>query len=297
MDHRWICVLAVAGMAVTLPAAVSAQTGPRASPGLQQPQLRDDEQILPSQIVQPPPAKPKKTAAKPKPAPAPASDNPDDNPVVVVKPVAARPSGPAANPPSDDNPAAVARPAAPPKPAEPARTVACSNGAFAKNSGHLRLAQAYGVHNVDFTQVAGDDGSTLMASVLFPNDPKKRLEVLWDDDNERAGTRMIVIDNQSTWTAQKGVHLGLPLAAMEKLNGKPFKLMGFDKGGMAVVTDWNGGALGLLTDGCRMTVEFKPDQKAPAPALEAAGADKEFASSDPAIRAAKPTVGEILVGY
>ncbi|HEY2244726.1 MAG TPA: hypothetical protein VGH47_10995, partial [Xanthobacteraceae bacterium] len=90
--------------------------------------------------------------------------------------------------------------------------------------------------------------------------------------------------------------LGLPLAAMEKLNGKPFKLMGFDKG-MAAVTDWNGGALGLLTDGCRMTVQFKPDPKAPAAALEAAGSDKEFASGDAAIRATKPTVGEIIVGY
>jgi hypothetical protein len=282
MDHRWLCVLGAAGMVAALPAAVSAQTGPRASPGLQQPQLRDDEQILPSQIVQPPPAKPKpKTAARtaPKPAPTPASDNTDENPVAVVKPVA------------------VAKPATPPKPPEPARTVACSNGAFAKNSGHLRLAQAYGVHNVDFTEVAGDDGSTLMASVVFPNDPKRRLEVLWDDDTERAGTRMIVIGGQSTWTAQKGVHLGLPLAAVEKLNGKPFRLMGFENGGMAVVSDWNGGALGLLTDGCRMTVQFKPDPKAPAATLDAASSDKEFASNDPAIRAAKPTVGEIIVGY
>ena len=281
MDHRWLRVLAAAGMVVALPAAVWAQTGPRQSPGLQQPQLRDDEQILPSQIVLPPPSKPKaKTAAKPAvPKPAPTSDNPDDNPVVVAKPVAPRPAPALANV------------------AEPARTVACSNGAFAKNSGHLRLAQAYGVHNVDFTEVAGDDGSTLMASVLFPSDPKRRLEVLWDDDTERAGTRMIVIGNQSTWTAQKGVHLGLPLAAMEKLNGKPFKLMGFEKGGMAIVSDWNGGALGLLTDGCKMGVQFKPDPKAPAGALEAVSSDKEFASSDPAIRAAKPIVGEIIVAY
>jgi hypothetical protein len=174
--------------------------------------------------------------------------------------------------------------------------VAC-NGAFAKNSGHLRLAQTYGVHNVDYTEVSGDDGSTLMASVLFPNDPKRRLEVLWDDDGQRAGTRMIVIGGQSTWTAQKGLHLGLPLAALEKANGKPFKLMGFEKDGMAIVSDWNGGALGLLTDGCKVGVQFKPDPKAPAGVLDAASSDKEFVSSDPAIRAAKPTVGEIIVAY
>jgi len=278
MKH-WLCVLLAAG-AAALPVAAWAQTGPRASPGMQQPGLRDDEQIMPSQILLPPPVKPK-TAAKPKPpAPKPA---------------------PAAIPDVDDNqpapaPVAVTRPAPPPKPAEPAHVVACS-GAFAKNSGHLRLAQSYGVHNVDFTEVSGDDGSTLMASVLFPNDPKRRLEVLWDDDVQRTGTRMIVIDGQSTWTAQKGIHLGLPLAALEKLNGKPFKLMGFEKNGMAIVSDWNGGALGSLTDGCKVGVQLKPDPKAPADALEAAGSDREFASGDPAIRAAKPTVGEIIVAY
>jgi hypothetical protein len=272
----------LAASAAALPAKAWAQSGPRQSPGLQQPYLRDDEQIMPSQIVTPPPAKPR-VAAKPKPAP---------------------PAVPPENPPADDNPFAVAkpaRPAAPPKPAEPARAVACSNGAFngafAKNSGHLRLAQSFGVHNVEFTEVDGDDGSTLMASVLFPKDPKRRLEVLWDDDVERSGTRMIVIDGQSTWSAQKGIHLGLPLAALEKTNGKPFKLMGFEKGGMAIVSDWNGGALGLLTDGCKVGVQLKPDPKAAPGVLDAASSDKEFASSDPAIRAAKPIVGEIIVAY
>ena len=273
MKYRLYVLLATMA-AVVLPAGAWAQGGPRQSPGLQQPHLRDDEQIMPSQIVVPPPVKPK-TAAKPKPAPA---------------------LPPAENPP-DDNAVPVARPAAPPKPAEPARVVACSNGAFAKNSGHLRLAQSFGVHNVDYTEVSGDDGSTLLASVLFPADPKRRLEVLWDDDVERSGTRMIVIDGQSTWSAQKGVHLGLPLAALEKLNGKPFKLMGFEKGGMAIVSDWNGGALGLLTDGCKVGVQLKPDPKVAAGVLDAAGSDREFGSSDPAIRAAKPFIGEIIVAY
>jgi hypothetical protein len=277
----WLCVLLVAaGMAAALPATASAQaSGPRASPGMQQPYLRDDEQILPSQIVRPPPYVPPKPKAAAKPA--------------VPKPT---PAPAIATAPPDENPVSITRPPAPARPAEPARAVVCS-GAFAKNSGHLKLAQSFGVHNVEFTEVSGDDGSTLMASVLFPNDPKRRLEVLWDDDTLRSGTRMIVIDGESTWSAQKGLHLGLPLAALEKVNGKPFKLMGFEQNGMAIVSDWNGGALDLLTDGCKVGVQFKPDPKVPAGVLGAAGSDKEFASSDPAIRAAKPTIGEIIVAY
>jgi hypothetical protein len=296
MNH-WACVLLAAGVAAALPVAASAQTGPRASPGLQQPTLRDDEQILPSQIVPPPPAaKPKKPAVK-KPQPAAANPDTDDEPPVApakpkpktaVKPAVVNPE------PGEEPPV---KPAASSKPAESARAVSCANGIFAKNSGHLRLAQSYGVHNVEYTEVSGDDGSTLMASVIFPKDPKRRLEVLWDDDAQRVGTRMVVIGGQSTWTAPKGVRLGLPLAALEKLNGKPFKLMGFEKDGMAIVSDWNNGALGLLTDGCKVGVQFKPDPKATATTLGAVGSDKEFASSDPAVRAAKPTIGEIIVGY
>lgn len=272
MSYRLLGLLAAGAMAL-LPAVVLAQANRQ--PHYVTPTLRDDEQIMPSQIVEPPPAaKPKpKVAAKPKPA--------DDQ--SLLDPDAKAP------------PASSAPPK--PKPAETGRAIACSAGAFAKHSDHLKLAQTYGVHNVDFTQVPGDDGSTLMASVLFPNDPKRRLEVLWDDDAQREGVRMIVIEGQSTWVAQKGVHLGLPLVALEKLNQKPFLMMGFDKNGMAIVSDWNGGALGLLTDGCQMGVQFKPDPKASPGALSAAASDKAFASSDAAIRAAKPTVGEIIVAY
>ena len=272
MKYRVLGLLA-AGTMVVWPALALAQ-GNR---GYYTPPLRDDEQIMPSQVV-PPPA-----PAKPKPKPVAAKPPPTD-PSAIEDPDAKAP------------PAEPKRPA-PPKPAEPVHAVACSAGAFAKRSTHLKLAQAYGVHNVDFTQVTGDDGSTLMASVLYPNDPKRRLEVLWDDDAQREGTRMIVIEGQSTWQAQKGVRLGLPLAALEKLNGKIFRLMGFEKGGMAIVSDWNGGALGFLTDGCKMGVQFKPDPKATPDAVSAASSDKEFPSNDPAIRAAKPTVGEIIVAY
>ena len=43
-------------------------------------------------------------------------------------------------------------------------------------------------------------------------------------------------------------------------------------------------------------VKFKPDSKATPEALKAA-AGKEFLSNDPAIRAVKPVIAEILIGY
>src|SRR5205807_10581502 len=104
MSNRWLCVLLASG-AVALSAAASAQQLRLAQ--VQQPQLRDDEQILPSQIVRPP---------------------------AVTQ-----------SAPGEAVPKAA-------KPPEPARAVACS-GSFAKDSAHLKLAQAFGAQNIVFADV------------------------------------------------------------------------------------------------------------------------------------------------
>jgi len=175
------------------------------------------------------------------------------------------------------------------------RSVACS-GAFGKASNHTSLAAAFGEQNVVFTDVDGPEGSTLKASVLYPKDPKRRLEVLWHDETTRADTSLIVINGHSNWTAPKGLRLGLALAALEKLNGRPFTVAGFDQPNGGTEIDWQGGALGDLPGGCSVGVHLVADPKA-TPAARTAAEGPEFKSSDPALRAVKPTVGEILLGY
>jgi len=180
--------------------------------------------------------------------------------------------------------------------AEPARAVSC-NGAFAKDSNHLKLATAYKTQNVVFTEVNAGEGKKLMASVLFPTDPKRRLEVWWQNEAARAGTYLIVINDKSTWAAPKGVRLGQQLAALERANGKPFKLRGFDKDSLGLVSDWEGGALASLTGGCKLGVSLRPDAKAPQGARDQVPSSTEFASNDANIKALKPTVAEIIIGY
>jgi hypothetical protein len=264
MNLRWLWIaLAAASVGLAGTAAVQGAQ-------LEQPQLRDDEQILPSQIVQPPP---RKQAA----------------PTASAAPNAANPPGGASKP-----TLAALPPAG--RAAEPARAVTCS-GIFGKNSGHLKLATLFGAQNIDFAEVSGDEGGSLMATVLYPKDPKRRLEVVWDDEASRSGTSLIVITGQSTWTAPKGLRLGLSLAAIEKLNGKPFKLKGLDKNGRSQISDWDGGGLASLPGDCKVGIFLKPDPKASADARSALAGDKEFASGDAAVKAVKPVVAEILLGY
>jgi hypothetical protein len=175
----------------------------------------------------------------------------------------------------------------------PTTVVACS-GAFAKNSSHLKLAMFFDSKNIAFTDVDAS-GIKVPATVLFPNDPKRRLEVWWSNITERKDIHLIVIGGQSTWTAPGGLRLGQTLEQVEKLNHKPFKLKGFDKDRIATGSNWDGGA--LVAGGCRPGVSLRADAKASAEAIGALSADEEYSSSDPAIRAAKPTVSEILIGY
>jgi hypothetical protein len=177
-----------------------------------------------------------------------------------------------------------------------ARVVACS-GAFSKDSSHLRLAMTFDTKNVTFSDVESSGGSKVPASVLFPTDPKRRLEVWWSNAAARSQTYLIVINGKSTWTAPGGMKLGLKLAQLEKLNHKPFKLKGFDKDGTAAVSDWDGGLLASLAGGCKSGLSLQADPKAAPESVSALAADKEYSSSDPTMRAVKPIVSEILIGY
>jgi len=264
---RWIATF---GLAVALPLSFAAMSPAAAQPrGSIAPRpshsVSPADQLAPSQINQPIP------------------------PAVSEPPSASHPVAHAS--------ATTEPPAAPVKPAPPgsSRTVVACSGPFAQDSGMLALAMAYGNSNVTFTQEKVQD-TEVGVTVVFPKDPRRRLEVWWNNPN-RTGTFLIDIAGKSTWTGPEGLHLGMTLPDLEKRNHKPFKLKGFDKDGVATVSDWDGGALATLPGGCKASVNFHADPKTAKDALSAITADHEYSSSDSAVRAAKLSVSEILIGY
>ncbi len=272
MGERWIgAALATAlGLILGFTAAgpLAAQQGTRAAPAMQpDPTLSSEDQLAPSQIKQKVPA------------------------------AVAEPTGGSQTTAHPAMHTAAAPHPAEPRPAPPGAHVVACTGIFSKESNHLRLAMTFDYKNVTFGDVDADGGAKVKASIVFPNDPKRRLEVWWSNPAERSGTYLIDIKGKSTWGGPGGMRLGLSLVQLEKLNKKPFKLKGFDKGGVATVSDWDGGALASLPGGCKSGVSLTADPKASPDEVTAMSADKEYSSSDPAIRAVKPTVSEILIGY
>jgi hypothetical protein len=169
--------------------------------------------------------------------------------------------------------------------------VECS-GPFAKDSGMLALAVTYDARNMIFTHETVQ-GAQVGATVLFPKDPRRRLEVWWQNPN-RTGTYLIDIAGKSIWSGPKGLKLGLTLEQLQKLNKKPFKLSGFDGNDIASVADWDGGELATLPGDCKAGVSLHANAKTAQTALPA---KDQYSSEDPAMRALKPTVSEILIGY
>jgi hypothetical protein len=178
-----------------------------------------------------------------------------------------------------------ADPAAPPGP------VTCE-GLFAKDTDHDKLLAAFGASNVAFEEThTGVEDITEMATVLYPQDPARRLKIFWQYREERKFPMEILIDDkESQWTAGNGLRLALNLQQVEALNKRPFRVSGFDTDFFGMVS-FRGGALEHVRGGCVQGVRFAPDADNRTPNGDI------LLSNDPKLRSLDLKVIQIFVHY
>lgn len=168
-------------------------------------------------------------------------------------------------------------------------------GPFAKDADHARLVTTFGRANVA-RETLYEEGSELKASVVFPKDPVRRIEITWWD--EKGYRRPSSIQAKGAgWTGPNGLGVNASLSDVETANGRPFSLYGFgwDYGG--TVSDWKGGAFATIPGDCNLIVVFGSDESADESALRKVSNDNEFGSDTPEIKAVKPRVERIGVAY
>jgi len=181
--------------------------------------------------------------------------------------------------------------------AAPARVIKCE-GPFGRNGSHAGLVKAFGNNNVAYQEVGDGQDKKIKASVLYPNDPKARLEFTWRDEKARRRPTRIRAKDQSAWASANGIRIGTALAEIEKMNGKPFKLSGVDWDYGGRVTDWRGGALGKpQPGGCVLGIEFVHPEDAAEENLTKVSGDREFLSDDADMRAVEPYVAVVTLSY
>src|SRR6478736_954951 len=177
----------------------------------------------------------------------------------------------------------------------PQDKLAC-DGPFAKDSSHAKLISAFGPKNVTFEDVDGAEGAKEKASVLFANEPTRRVEIFWYDEAKRARPASIRIRTPSQWIGPEGLSIGLRLEQVEKANGKPFKVNGFewDYGGFVTALD---GKLKTLPGGCSAGIRFEASRALKRPKFDPLIGDKQVASNSSLLRQVRPMVSEWSVGY
>jgi hypothetical protein len=184
----------------------------------------------------------------------------------------------------------LAAPATDAAPKKPEQVIACT-GPFAKSVTHASLVKAFGARNVALQQVGTGEGETQKASVIFPRDAARRIEVLWIDEKRLRKPVEIRTGIESQWRTTHGIRRGMTLAEIEAVNGRPFRLygFGFDYGGTTL--DWNGGALATQPGGCTLTLRFMMREGADNASVYVG--EQSFLSDDAGMRKAAPVVDAV----
>lgn len=166
-------------------------------------------------------------------------------------------------------------------------------GAFAADSSAQRLEETYGKENVVTGEVPGPEGSTYIASTVFPNDPDKQMVFgWWDEDNRRDLASVDLPAGDSI----AGVKAGMTVGEVEALNGEPFTMTGFwwDYGGR---TFFQSGNLASIEGGCNVLLTFTPTADPEGTDTEAVSGEVDVPSGEPLLETLKVEVMTVTIGY
>ena len=161
------------------------------------------------------------------------------------------------------------------------------------------LDSMFGAANVRRERVEIGEGETLPATVLFPDDSARRLEILWVDTVARDRPAHFRIGGtRSEWFAG-GVSAGTSLTDLERINGRPFVMTGFGWDYAGTITSWNGGRLDSLPPGVeRLVVRLYPARDAVSDSLKQyVAGDRDFPSTNPILQRLNPRAYAVEVWF
>jgi hypothetical protein len=174
-----------------------------------------------------------------------------------------------------------------------AAEIACE-GPLAADSSEARLIEAYGADNVVTGDVPGPEGTTMLATTIFPDDPERQMQFSWWDEDARQGIARFTVPPGDV--APGGLTTGMTVDEVEELNGGPFKLYGFfwDYGGSA---GFDGGKLGDLPGGCHVSVRFATGDYPADLNVDAISGDSQISSTEPLLETVDARIETITLGY
>lgn len=168
---------------------------------------------------------------------------------------------------------------------------------FARTASHADLVALYGDKDVTFEDVTRAEGEVVKATVLFANDPQRRLDIEWyDTEKRRLPSTITVFGDQNRWTGPLGIRNGMTIQDIQQRAGKPFKINGFSFD-VAGAGHFEETALETLPGGCTLGGHFDIEGGAPPEHLKHFDGEVEISSDDADLLTLKPKLWIYTLTY
>lgn len=163
-------------------------------------------------------------------------------------------------------------------------------GMITSRTTEAELERLYGAENLKIMRIPVAEGEEQEGVVLFPG-TNKEIEIIWQAASSEGTPAFVRITQDSTvWKTEEGITIGSSLEALEKINGKPFNLYGFEWDYGGLVTNWNKGNLNQHFVVALVPQDFNALK-------EDMLGEMQLTSDDPKVRALKAKVGSIVVTF
>ena len=178
-----------------------------------------------------------------------------------------------------------------PGPAALADTLDC-NGPVLPGDSAKTLLKRLG-KDAAIADIGAAEGETTKGVVLFGKDPKRRLEVNFDDEAMSHVTGALARDGATGWESF-GLHVGSSLAEVEAANGGPVGVNGFgwDYGGYV---DFRKGKFASTKEVCRLSIRLTAREGVDVPA--ALAGEQKLVSTNAKLKAFAPVVAELGLSF
>lgn len=177
--------------------------------------------------------------------------------------------------------------------AAPAPVMTCATP-VKKGDTYASLKARYGKH-ARLMQIHAAEGEMVGGMALWPNDPRKRIDVFFADRPGRRVETIRITEPKTVWRIG-GLGVGSNLTSVVKANGRPVQVGGFgwDYGGGV---DPRGGNLAKWPGGCRIGLVMDVGRDVSDPPNSVMGDGLVLDSSSPALRAVRPQVTKIFISW
>jgi hypothetical protein len=177
-------------------------------------------------------------------------------------------------------------------------------GPISASVSETEVKDLFGRENVEAIDVQFGEGFSEPGTAVFPNDPSRRIEILWADGDRSVPKEIRITGESSSWRTSEGLSLGSTLREIEQINGSPFRLAGFafDYGG--TIAGCGRGRLlmlgcdstGSVTEERQIVLRLTPSADARAlPEYRQVIGDRVFSSGHPAMQILNPSVYQMIV--